>query len=45
MLITRRGYNANNVLSPNWWAYTITRILIEAVSNRGSSNTHHLFKL
>ena len=21
MLISRRGYNWNNVLSPNWWAY------------------------
>ena len=21
MLISRRGYNWNNVLPPNWWAY------------------------
>ena len=23
MLISGRGYNWNNVLSPNWWAHTV----------------------
>ena len=24
MLLSRRGYKWNDVLSPNWWAYNIT---------------------
>ena len=27
MLISRRGYNWNSVLSSNWWAYNIIIII------------------
>ena len=29
MLISRRGYNRNNVLLPNWWAYKLGGLISE----------------